>query len=998
VTESFIVLAAVLASGVFYWWSGRHLVRRPDDPALPERILIRQQHAMLVLVLSCVLLMYAAGMSFWLAFVGLLVASWIGDYPSRRVVFDETWTLGAYLRWHARFTTGYLGFWFGVLAAPSIIQAAGAWRWPVAGTLAAVLGVWGHHYSAVLLWIVRARPLAAAEAWVPILERSQAPPPRLLAMPVPGGRFVNAFALPSSRTASVLFSEPLLELLDAREQAAILAHEMAHLEHYDRRRCRIAAVSGVALVVLATLGAALALDWLGGGVLVLAWSAGLILAFALRTSRQRAHETESDLRALALCQDADALISGLTKLTTAGRVPRRWSSEIERHASHPSLARRLQAIRRAAGMAPESLRAADVLVVSTAPPGGRVILDDRGVSWLGGIGTAERRDPALLRQLATTSWAVPYTDLVELRVVASWWGAASLRVRDRAGTSRTVRIAADDLHALQQRLDAVEHRLAHDAQLAAPSPVVARLTAIGLWGVSIGSLFPLGLVIGVIALVRPSRAALAAVAGTAGACVLVVFGDLADGGRHWTQAASATGAILVAAVAAWLAARPPASDWRRSDYVPVLAAAGVAVAGTAAYVAGYALWMRPSPSLMLDTLAGTPMLWASVGVIGCALVTGPGRAVRGAGMAVVVAAVLINLGVRVGELEALTRVVAPPASESRPLPRLASFPLRTQGGWLRVSPLGTRMAVAERSRPHEGDRRFTVLDATGGRTEVEGHDLYFIDEGTALSVGDVTEGASLQQLDFADPTGVTSTWRTVLAGVRGLRLSSVHGSGWAGLGFDASTDDHIGVIGRFGAADFRRQRLHGDDMTDVGTVALAPDGRGLRTTGDAAALARLPWAVLLYAGRLSMESRVWRVDGERAPHLVASLPAMATCQLAGSDLGTAVCVGTDSSRTLIWRFDLAAKPSPPLIVPGRGWRSAVSRDGRLVALWTQDDVVTVDLDRTHATRWTLSPATGYPIDLVPAGDRLIALRYASAGASVEVYDTRSAVREGRATP
>src|SRR5262249_57434891 len=53
-----------------------------------------------------------------------------------------------------------------------------------------------------------------------------------------GGAIANALALPSLRGSSVLYTDTLLRLLDAEEAAAITAHEIAHLEHFDRARLR----------------------------------------------------------------------------------------------------------------------------------------------------------------------------------------------------------------------------------------------------------------------------------------------------------------------------------------------------------------------------------------------------------------------------------------------------------------------------------------------------------------------------------------------------------------------------------------------------------------------------------------------------------------------------------------------------------------------------------------------------------------------------------------
>src|SRR5262249_36323271 len=245
----------------------------------------------------------------------------------------------------------------------------------------------------------------------------------------------------------------------------------------DRRRCRIATAIAGALVLTATLGATLALERLPPALVVGRWSWALLIGLAWKASSQKAHETDSDVRALALCEDPEALISGLTKLTIAGRVPRRWSAELEHGSSHPSLARRLHAIRRVAAIAVMPFDGA--LVVATTRPTALIILDRDGVSWVEARDTAER-DPESLRETVKSRWSVPYGELVELRARAFWWGGASLVARDRSGASRAVQIPSSEVGALQRKLDAVEHRLAHDSVVSEPSPVLGRVMAVGL--------------------------------------------------------------------------------------------------------------------------------------------------------------------------------------------------------------------------------------------------------------------------------------------------------------------------------------------------------------------------------------------------------------------------------------------------------------------------------------------------------------------------------------
>src|SRR2546429_1003715 len=518
------LLAFIVVPGVFAWWSGRRLVRRPDDPALAERLLARTQHTQRVTVLSCVCMAFGAGPYYWLAVLALIVGLWIGDYPSRRVLLDERWGPATYLLWQLRFSIAWLGFWFALLLAPTAIQAADIWRWPAAIALALLLGLWAARSTQMFLWLVRARPRLWRVDWQPIIDRSRATRPRLFEMPVPGGRFVNAFAFPSTRVPSVVFTDPALELLSAREQAAVFAHEVAHLEHYDRRRCRIVSAITYGLVATATLGAALALDRLPAGLFMPFWSLGLITGFLWKTSRHKAHETESDVRALALCDDPEALISGLTKLAIAGRMPRRWSSELEHGSSHPNLPRRPHAIRRAAPI--PVMPFDDTLVVATTRPTSLVVLDRDGVWWVEARDPAER-DPETLRQTARSRWSVPYDELVELRVRVFWWGGgASLVARDRSGASRAVQIAPTEVEALQRKLDAVEHRLAHDPPVLEPPAAVGRFTAmaLGFVVVFVEGLLSLGLITGLVAIIRPSRAALAALAGVAGACLLGLSG------------------------------------------------------------------------------------------------------------------------------------------------------------------------------------------------------------------------------------------------------------------------------------------------------------------------------------------------------------------------------------------------------------------------------------------------------------------------------------------
>ena len=988
--------AFVVLPGVFAWWSGRQLVRRHDDAALAERLLARQQHAQHVMFLSSVLVVVAAGPYAGVAVLALVLGAWIGDYPSRRVLLDERWTLATCLRWQGRFSVAWLGLAFMLLLAPSVIQAAGPLRWPVAAALALVLGLWAHQYTPTFLWLVRAAPMPWPPGWQALSESSHARRPHLLRMPVPGGRFVSAFAFPSTRAPSVLFTDPALELLSAREQTAVFAHELSHLEHGDRRRCHIAAAISYALVAGATLGAALAFDWLPPGLFISFWSIALIVAFAWRRARQKAHETESDLRALALCNDAEALISGLTKLTMAGRLPRRWSSELEHGASHPSLARRLHGIRRAAGIAPAPSPLEEPLVVPTTRAGAFVTLDLERV-WVNDVRYPAQKAPKFLRRKTGSAWSAAYADLVELRIRASWRGGAALVARDRTGRSRGVTIAADDVATLQRRLDAVEPRLAHDVLLPEPPALVGRFTALALWIVSVDVVLTLAVIIGLIGMIRPSRAALAAVAGVAGACGVILVADLgmlSDLGVHgdgWRSVASAAGAGLVAAVAGWLAVQPRTFDWRPADYLPVVGALAVIVALTWGPLAAYLVRTSAPPTAIVQTLGGAPLLWASLVALGAALLPARPRGLRWSGAALLAVSVLGGAGAILVDRLAISRpiVVGAPAGDTGPLPRMAQIELPSRVGVLRVSPLGSRVAVWTREARGTPDR-FLVLGLSGERSQVEARDLRFIDESNALVLVESMYRDVLQHLELDSPSSGSPGWSIDLPHTTGTTVSSIRGSAWAVVGYDTATQDFIGLVGRVGDADFKKQRWAFDESerVDGETVEISPDGRGFRAVSELAPLAQLQWGPLIYGGRVARQSRVWRLDAGRQD-LVATWPITAACRLVGPRAEDVVCIGEHKTRTLIWRFSLQAGPTRPLVVPDMSWRSGISPDGRFVALWGRESIVLVDLERGQAVRRPLPQEPGLPQQLIPLADRLITLfRRPRSAPVLEVYDAR----------
>src|SRR5262249_6689987 len=261
---------------------------------------------------------------------------------------------------------------------------------------------------------------------------------------------------PSRRHPSVLFGDQLLEQLEPDEVAAIFAHEVAHLEHFDGKRLAHARLTMWTIIGLTVFGVPLLSEWTSSasGLLESAWVAAVGVGLLLRGAARQKHEAESDLRALELSGDSEALIRALVKLHTLARLPRRWAVDVERNASHPSLARRIQAIRGAAQTAPA--RFEQPLVVATATPGSFVVLDSERAEWLEGVAADTALELDALREQATRSQGWRYSELVELRVRPGSGDEVFLAARTRSGRAWSVPLRPEDVAPMQSALDVVD--------------------------------------------------------------------------------------------------------------------------------------------------------------------------------------------------------------------------------------------------------------------------------------------------------------------------------------------------------------------------------------------------------------------------------------------------------------------------------------------------------------------------------------------------------------
>lgn len=218
---------------------------------------------------------------------------------------------------------------------------------------------------AAVLALLGARPLSPAAfpegyALLDSLARRAAVTPRPTLYYLPSSR-PNAFTLGREGAAAVAVTDGLLRLLDRRELAAVLAHEIGHLRNHDLWVMNLAdslsrltrALGSVGLLLLLgvplLLGGEAGPSWLlGAALLALAPSVSALLQLALSRTR----EFDADLEAVALTGDPAGLASALAKLERRHEGLWRFLAGGRRGdapsllRSHPATAERLARLRR----------------------------------------------------------------------------------------------------------------------------------------------------------------------------------------------------------------------------------------------------------------------------------------------------------------------------------------------------------------------------------------------------------------------------------------------------------------------------------------------------------------------------------------------------------------------------------------------------------------------------------------------------------------------------
>ena len=886
-----IGLLIALVPAAYTWWNGRALARIPDDPLLPERLMAHRLRARQVFACAVAVLIAGWWTTFYQLFLVTAGARALAAYPLRRVLNQETWSRLTYLWFFVRLIAATFGFWMLLIWAPDLASNAGGRDWIAAVVLAGVLLLWNAYHADIVRVLLRSHPVTdpdLAHRFEQLSARAGLRPPKFEIVSLQGGVFANAVALPSLRAPAVLFSSTLLERFDADEIEAVCAHELAHIEHYNPARLRRLNAAVVALIISGVaLGPAARLAFGEAGAWVqLLWMLVVVSYMVFRARSRQKDETASDLRAVEWTAKPEALISALVKLHAIGRMPRRWQSQFERHATHPSLARRVQAIRHAAGQPGAPLDSPAVFL--SAPF--TVTLDAGHIRWSEG-------------ELATHS--ISYARLTELRLdVRS--ATARLIAIEQSGRRWDLPVEASEVHRLQQVLDSVDGNLAHAAASPTfPAPAVRLASGIvGLLALA-ASQFAAAIP-ALLACVQPSRTmCVAAAAGAAAAALVAVRSALAYGVSAYLGPAvilAASSAVMLGM--AW-ASRHDSSETSPSRPLVILGACtGLAWL--------FLLFGGRTPVHLYRIAHGSAAAFVAPAALAAGLAASGRRSACRLSLPIALASIVIfALGTRT-YVESFSH--DPFVRRGAALPvagfdgrQISEARLPSDASWLRVSRSARSIAFAGDDDEDE-PRLFNVGAVGGPYVRVAASRLFFVSDQELLTTEDRYDGTVIRKLRRGSER--SAVWERVVEG----RLSPSYDSAsnvWRLLG--TSGDEVVEVEGDGdGAIRGERRWALGPAMTSGGwlePVAVSGESvllleRRYRSPAASIRVATRYLAPFLYllTSDSGFETRIWLVapDGAR---LLGDSSMNPECRAAAFD-HMPVCVASDGIRSTIYTVDV----------------------------------------------------------------------------------------------
>lgn len=890
------ILIALLPAALTFW-SGRRIARHLDDPALPERLLAARRRNSVVFFLSMGLLIATTVSHLQWALLLLVLARMTASYPLRKVLHHETWSLGAYLSFFVRLMVVLFGGVLLIAVIPMLATLAGRHDWIVAGALGAIAVLWTRSYSAVLRTVLRTKPVdkpTLVARFAELLKQCHLPHVSLEQLDMGGGVFANAVALPSIRRPTVVVTSTLIERFDDDETTAILAHELAHIEYYNRRRLRkssFVTYSVIAAGVLLSPVMRLMAPQAPHAALWI-WPVVMVGALLLRAQHRQKHETESDLRALALTGDGDTLIRALTKLHVLARLPRRWETEFERHATHPSLARRIQAIRHASGTAPASI--SDAATFTDAGNTMSVTFRDDRLEW---------------NKNAETTHTISYGHLSELRIDARTSGALRLVAIDAGKRRWQIALQPGDIARAQAILDVVDTRLGKAAEPPVVRMVTVRLLAWFAMAMAVLAGQYSMVLAGLLAIVQPAPQLLAAAGAAAVAAAGLAWRDHAvwtsSDSQGWLVIAMFLCGTLLMAVA--FANRHDAGRQAAWKGLAVLAAC-TALGWTVVAFSGHgALDLHRS---MLDWPAVTVLSLACAGALAFACP----RAVRWASIPVAVTGLVSGF---LGSASFVDRFVndpfVAPAAEvtvsTLTASPLTEFAIEFEPIALWLSPQGGYVAL---SKEEALDQTTIHAGRAGGPlAEFTADDAVFLDETRLVLVEQQPHTSVLHLVDLGAANRKIWSLRVPLS--------------WAELSVDRSSE-RWGLLGWNAAGEIAGAEGHlGDDAMEQAQWK-SPNSGALETLGVSRGVVlaiethRTPtpldfrgasrWMSSVPLPR-HVESRLWTLHRQGSAELAASRIDL-TCRRNVLMDHPATCASFDGATTRFFGVDPGTQQLTPL--------------------------------------------------------------------------------------
>ena len=659
-----------------------------------------------------------------------------------------------------------------------------------------------------------------------------------------------------------------------------------------------------------------------GAGLSYAWPGALLVVFVARARNRQQHETASDLRAVALTGDPEALVRGLTKLHAIARMPRRWDLQFERHATHPSLARRIKAIREAAGRPPATL--GEAAAFNAADGKTSVIFRDDRVEW---------NEQALAQHI------IQYAHLTELRLDVRRAGTPRLVAVDRSGHRWELPLLDEDVARAQAVMDVVDVRTASPAALTR-SPAMARFLA---WSIA-ATAATLGqfsvAIVALLAVMQPARPLMAAAG-----CAALAAAGLALRDPAW-RADSVTPSLAIAAALLGMALLWVTRTSRR-DTVSRPAWKAVTALGICAALSWAAALSLGFNAVRLHQAAGewpAPIVFSVAFAASSAFNGGRRARLRAAGAAV--AAVLAVAAGSNAFLGAFSR--DPFVSAAQPIRvrtvsarRLAEFSVPFDVTGLRLSPTGRTVALASRNEDEQAIFRlgppggpFAVFDADEAVFEDDDHVL--------LLERHHSSGAALREVAIGAPSPVV--FEHHVAGISGADLFfDARTHTWAVFGHEPD-GQLVRVTGTPGnaAVDDTRWTLPTGVAHSISVISVSDRAALImeaRDDGDALQAPEWFWlSAWLFGGGPWRESHLW-TTGANGVNSLATTDLPLNCITAHVDQAPAVCAAFDGARTRFFSVGTHADLEPVGWLSGRFYPSGPGAPDCATGWWDTNPIM-----------------------------------------------------------